>query len=105
MAQLGEVTFSIQRRPNSKPFSVHVDQLKLYHTVDPPAIWAAEFHSLGDVTRESECDDGGEQDIVDDSSQVEANEEAVSEVVVHNYPTRNVRRRQLPGRFKDYYLY
>ena len=34
MAQLGEVTFSFQRRPNSKPFSVHVDQLKLYYTVD-----------------------------------------------------------------------
>ena len=105
MARLGEVTFSVQKSPNSKPFSVLVDQLKLYHTVDPPAIWSTVLHSLQDVTQESGCDGNGERDIVDDSGQDEANEQAVSEITAQNYPTRTVRKRQLLGHFKDYYLY
>ena len=105
MARLGEVTFSVHKIPNSKPFSVHVDQLKLYHTVDPPAIWSTDLHSLQDVTQESGWDGNGERDIVHDCGQDEANEKAVSEIMAQNYPTRTVRRRQLPGHFKDYYMY
>ena len=42
MENLGAVTYSIQKTPTIKPITVHVDHMKLFHTVNPPATWSEE---------------------------------------------------------------
>ena len=64
MSQLRDVTYGIQKSPNSKPVTVHVDHLIPYHTEQPIAIWSTQVPAMGEQDPEVEPrnDDGAEVD-------------------------------------------
>ena len=56
MAKLGPVNYLIQKTPTTKPITVHMDHLTLFHTVNLPAAWSEEWSGSQSETRRAECD-------------------------------------------------
>ena len=101
MAPLGDVTYSIQKSSNSKPVTVHVDHLKLYHTEQPIAIWSTQVPAMGEQDPEVEPrnDDGAEVDGNFSEDETENRENIDASTV-----RRSNRKCRTPVHFSDYYM-
>ena len=110
MAKLGAVTYSIQKTPSTRPITVHVDHLKLFHTVNPPVSWVERQSDSSHETCSVESDSNNGQGGVDGdvSVEVEGDDNTVEaqddEPETYTYRSRTLRNRQLPGRYADYYM-
>ena len=108
MSKLGAVTYSIQKTPSTRPITVHVDHLKLFHTVNPPVSWVESDSSHETYSVESDSNNGQRGMDGDVSVEVEGDDNTVEaqddEPETYTYRSRTLRNRRLPGRFADYYM-
>ena len=114
MAKHGDITYSIQKSPSSRPVVVHVDHLKLFNFEKVPEEWSsfgAPVTSGVDQTIQGVGRDG--EDLSDmsrddiDSVQDEGGADfhlldCRNEVDAPRYPRRSVRKRCLPSLLNDF---
>ena len=104
------MTYSIQKTPSTRPITVHVDHLKLFHNVNSPVSWAERQSDSSHKTCSVESDSNNGQGGVDGdvSVEVEGDDNTVEaqddEPDTYTYRSRTLRNRRLPGRFADYYM-
>ena len=108
MAKLGAVNYSIQKTPTTKPITVHVDHLKLFHTVNLPTAWSEERSGSQCETCTAGCDSDDGTGSVEGTVLADVEDNIVGaeddETQTCTYRSRTLRNRRLPGRFKDYYM-
>ena len=119
MAKLGDVTYKIQRTPQSKPVVVHVDHLKIFHADAPPKAWSSPEIDAQDVLLEGDSPEVGDTDGRDEDVSVHENssvghtpesnvepsileKEAGPTPPAHQFPRRSSRKRCLPVHLRDY---
>ena len=72
MTKLGNVTYKIQRTPQSKPMVVHMDHLKIFHTDAPPEAWSSPEIDVPYVLLEGDSPEVGDTDGCDEDVSVDA---------------------------------
>ena len=96
LKQLGEVTYLIQRGPDSRLVAIHVTHLKPFEYDDPPQTWVTDsYNTTGEDTHQ-------ETVMEKDEPQDEFVQNEVMELIPTNI--RSFRRHILPSKFKDYVI-
>ena len=108
MAKLGAMNYSIQKTTTTKPITVHVDHLKLFHTANRPAAWSEERSGSHRETRTAERDSDDGAGSAEGAVLADGDDNIVGadddETQTCTYRSCTLRNRRLPGRFKDYYM-
>ena len=101
MACLGDVTYKIQKSPDSRPIVVHADHLKQFHADGPPLTWG---EGIGNESEQSNDRSG-----MNNGNLLEDDAENLLDVAeqcddTNKISRRPVRKRRPPAHLADYHL-